>query len=540
MVAVMAVMLTGTAISLGALGAASGDIGLAENDVDQKRALAAAEAGLADYLQRLAQDNEVWLKCTNLGAQAGGGPSPVNQLWNGTGTDPRVWRAMATESSAAYTIELVPRAPYTQCQPNVDKSMMDTSGTIQLRVTGRAGAPGKYAKRALMATLRRNGFLDFLYFTEYETSDPVQLTIDSANAPVKRCSPNQTCPQDSLATWADQDTTCRRYVRDGRSNAVYPGSIFQNNRWQSAPFTCKVIQFVGADKIQGPFHTNDTMTICNSPQFGRTRTANDPIDKVEYYGYSQACGSGAPNTGTNQVITGTNLQILQLPQSNTQLRRLVDPAYLFTGQTTIVLNGTQMTVNGTTMPLPSNGIVYVANGASCPPWNPLFPAAAGQGGCGDALVQGTYGAGLTIATERDIVATGNITGSNNSLLGLIANNYVRVAHPMQSYMCSANTSNSQSGTQNRTIEAAILSLGHVFTVDNYQCGSALGTLTVLGAIAQKYRGPVGTGNGSTIVTGYIKNYSYDDRLRFRSPPHFMAPVQSAWRVVRSTELVPAR
>ena len=58
----------------------------------------------------------------------------------------------------------------------------------------------------------------------------------------------------------------------------------------------------------------------------------------------------------------------------------------------------------------------------------------------------------------------------------------------------------------------------------------MGTLTVNGAIAQKFRGAVGTTGG----TGYIKDYNYDDRLRYQEPPHFFDPVQSAWHVQRET------
>ena len=39
--------------------------------------------------------------------------------------------------------------------------------------------------------------------------------------------------------------------------------------------------------------------------------------------------------------------------------------------------------------------------------------------------------------------------------------------------------------------------------------------------------------------GYLKDYNYDDRLRLRQPPHFLDPVQSAWRVMRQYEQVPA-
>ena len=40
-------------------------------------------------------------------------------------------------------------------------------------------------------------------------------------------------------------------------------------------------------------------------------------------------------------------------------------------------------------------------------------------------------------------------------------------------------------------------------------------------------------------TGYTKAYTYDNRLKFRSPPHFLDPVQSAWRIVSQVEQTPA-
>jgi hypothetical protein len=88
------------------------------------------------------------------------------------------------------------------------------------------------------------------------------------------------------------------------------------------------------------------------------------------------------------------------------------------------------------------------------------------------------------------------------------------------------------------IDAAVMSVEHSFIVDNYYCGGTLGTLTVNGAIAQRLRGPVGTG-GTTISTGYIKDYNYDDRFRVVNPPYFLDPVNSAWRLVRFNEQIPA-
>jgi len=199
-----------------------------------------------------------------------------------------------------------------------------------------------------------------------------------------------------------------------------------------------------------------------------------------------------------------------------------------------------------TMSLPSNGLIYVDNapGAECPSFNPLTPYADAPG-CGDVYVRGSYAASLTIGAKRDVVVNGDLTEApdSDSLLGLIAEHFVRVEHRMsgtQTMSCPTGTSN-VGGAQDRTIEAAILSLKHVFTVDNYQCGGYMGTLSVRGAIGQKYRGPVATGgSGDTPSSGYTKAYSYDDRLRFRSPPYFLTPVESAWRTMRITEQSPAR
>ena len=90
--------------------------------------------------------------------------------------------------------------------------------------------------------------------------------------------------------------------------------------------------------------------------------------------------------------------------------------------------------------------------------------------------------------------------------------------------------NGTGSNSNLNIDAALLAIDHSFIVDHYDCGGSLGTLTVNGAISQKFRGAVGTTGG----TGYIKDYNYDDRLRFQEPPHFFDPVQSAWHVQRET------
>ena len=165
--------------------------------------------------------------------------------------------------------------------------------------------------------------------------------------------------------------------------------------------------------------------------------------------------------------------------------------------------------------------------------------------CGNAYVRGTYSGSLTIAAENDIIVRGDIcrvscgTPSGTGMLGLIANNFVRVFHAFPSeakdpnqafnYVCNGNAGEERLPDIN--IDAAILAINHSFIVDHYDCGAQMGNLNVEGAIAQKFRGPVGTSGG----TGYIKNYVYDDRLRYLEPPSFIEPTGTSWVIGRQTE-----
>jgi len=79
-----------------------------------------------------------------------------------------------------------------------------------------------------------------------------------------------------------------------------------------------------------------------------------------------------------------------------------------------------------------------------------------------------------------------------------------------------------------TVDAAILALGDSFYLPNWASDSRLGTLTVFGSIAQDFRGPVGTVNGASVVTGYAKDYIYDYSLQTLWPPYFVPPTGATW------------
>jgi len=521
MVAVVGAIALITSLTAAAVAATNGDQRLIMRDLDQKRAYQAAQAGIADYTYHLNNDSGYWTRCTGVPT-----PNAVNQ--QGSTVNRRTVPG-ATDGSQ-YAIELVPATGHSFCDSsNPTQSMLESTGpnigTFRIRSTGFSGTE----KQSIVATFKQATFLDYVYFTQLETSDPV--TYGFAN------------PSAALTGAYSQ---CTKFRRDGRESSPIPGT---NNQF------CDKIVFVGGDHIDGPVHTNDDLAICGSPTFGRSGADVTEVSAPPTGWVNGGCGGS-----NNPNFVGpfaTNAPVLTPPPTNTELRNIAGPGYTYTGQTQIVLSGANMTITTNTgqvigpTAVPSDGVVYVQNGAGCSsaysPFTATYPTTSG---CGNAVVHssGNYSGQLTIAAENDIIVDGNLTRASSSadLLGLVANNFIRIKHPV----CPSNNTGCTSGTitaetakgqcnsgvngtgslSNPQIDAALLAIQHSFIVDHYDCGGSLGTLQVNGAISQKFRGAVGTTGG----TGYIKDYNYDDRLRYQEPPHFFDPVQSAWHVQRET------
>jgi hypothetical protein len=499
-VTLMGVLMIGGLLVAATFAAVDPDIGLSRGDQDSKQAYAAAESGLQWYLNSLAGNNSYYTLCNNPPNPSPSEPAPVNQKTPDGATSFK-WRKLPGEQ-AKYGIELIPAEGKPLCTSD-QYTMVDRYGNMRLRISGRSR--GK--TRTLLATLRRLNFIDFIYFTHFETLDPVATSNPTSAA-----------------------TECAQF----RANRDSP--------------PCVEIQFADADAILGPMHTNDNVLVCGHPQFGR-----NSADRVELNGptpYEAACSGASPDyQGTRIYPAGQ----LEMPPSNSALETLASnqcvagpDCWLFNGRTEIQLNGSTLLVKNAqkfpdnqfhTMNLPPNGVVYVkSTGGSCSGYVRDQTYTNEQVACGNAWVKGQYGGDLTIAAGNDIIINGDIERVSDSLLlGLVANNFVRVYHPVNWF--SGDCGNNATGAlTDPVIQAAILSLKHSFIVDNWACGDRLGNLTVDGAIAQYYRGPVGTSGG----TGYLKNYKYNDRLRYREPPYFLDPVQSAWRIARQTEVLPAR
>lgn len=562
MVAVMGVLLVVGLLSIAAFASADGDIKPGSDDKQSKSAYAAAEAGVNDYLARLIADTDFWTKCADPSDPALNGVNP--------GAGARRWAPInaAQPSGAQYSLELLPANGAAQCSTaNAQSTFIDNAtGTFRVRSTGRSSSTStKY--RSVVATFRRRGFLDYVYFTDYETQNPAFYVVDSQGALTKEDPRTNGQPQRDVVSWASDE--CTRYWRDGRGNQLFSGranrsaGIYNGGSWNDWTDDCGEINFISGDGIKGPAHTNDSFLVCGSPTFGRNPGddievsgpgANNPTDP----GYRQGC-SGTPqvnipggSVNSNYGTLRKNAPLVTLPPSNSSLKDDALPNYRFKGKTTIVMNGASMTVtgkrengtvlSGASLPLPNNGVVYVANDTdssygACTGYQALDPYNVSQN-CGDLWIRGSYAANVTFTAENDVVVTNDVTASGDVLLGLISNNFIRVYHPFTPGG-GGGCSNASSGPGGAApgdirIEAAILSLRNSFTVDRWWCGSNLGSLTVKGAIAQKYRGTVGRGS-----SGYVKDYQYDDRLKFRSPPRFLDPVQAGWKLQSYVEQVPA-
>ena len=174
MIIVMGVMAASSLFVAAAFAAANGDLPLTRDSQDRKQAYAAAEAGINLYQFHLNQDPDYWTRCTSVPAPNGTENQPVNQVWDGVtpAGDPRRWRNVAGRPTQ-YTLELLPAPGKAACALGDISSMLNpATGTFRIRSTGRP-RNGSDLKRSVVASFRRRSFLDFLYFTDYETTDPI-------------------------------------------------------------------------------------------------------------------------------------------------------------------------------------------------------------------------------------------------------------------------------------------------------------------------------------------------------------------------------
>jgi Tfp pilus assembly protein PilX len=373
-----------------------GDVSLTRADTNQKNAYYAAMAGISAYKYQLNANPTYWQKCPSIAK----------------GQVPGSAGAGVTEET--YKVKTLPATGHTEseCLSNGATAVLESSGsasgTFRIESTGIAAKGTKdEVKRSLVATFTHPGYLNYVYLSNFEEADP--------------------------ETRGKSEAECEFY---------HPEREAREKAHLVAKEACISFPWIAADKVEGPFHTNDAADISGSPVFGRSGH-NDAIEMNKgYFG-------GTPEfKGSGYTTKGLTL----LPPEVAATELLSEAGSKYEGRTIIVLEGNTMTVtnNGaaqTGVPFPTNGVIAVENAsAGCP--SPSYKALETfypkekeqESSCGNVFIKGKYTQSLTVIAQNDVVIVGNLTTEGgeagnapkgNAALGLIAIGHARLYHPIK-------------------------------------------------------------------------------------------------------------
>jgi hypothetical protein len=390
MIIALGVMLVTSLLLAATFVAARGDIQLSHTDTAQKEAYYASLAGVQEFEYQMQVNPNYWQTCG----------TPTNTLPQEEGSSYKV-KILPAASAPTGTKECSIGNPF----GTVIESSGAAANTFRIESVGTA-SKNPAAHHSIIATFKVTGFLNFIYYTNHEDEDPA---LYSASPECKN------------------------------PNTYYPNTS-----------GCTLIEFATGDSINGPMHTNDAACVGGSASFGRS--GHSPPDLVEFYrGTNSNCGgTGTYYTATKKYTKG---ELLTPPTSDSSLETYAAEADKFSGVTELTLNGSTNTITvinnkeTKTIEWPTNGLIYVkqVKEKSCEyTYNPLnsdeAKEAAQEVNCGNVYVSGTYSKSLTIGSSDDVIIkgslypTGNLGGepTGTATLGLIANNYVRVYHPVES------------------------------------------------------------------------------------------------------------
>lgn len=324
-------------------------------------------------------------------------------------------------------------------------------------------------------------------------------------------------------------------------------------------------------------------TSATDPRPNAGQTVPVPNDMVIYVRNTGTADTCVPGQIVNGSSSGSNSSDVIPQGSGTQTRDVRDISYFdpdsATTKTTRTFKWSGTSRSGSWSRLSSGYSVT----DSAP--NDAHPVKM-DCGQGNVYVEGTVNGRVTIAAENNVIVTNDLllrstaagdAPAGTDIVGLVAANSVQVYHPVarsrsnvnsvsSSYYCDSTVdgfptfsgSNNQTYTctwtqgysygnsysdlsfpgqtnssGNRWIYGSIQTLQHSFLVQNYDHGGDIGTLSVRGSIAQRYRGIVRQGS-----SGYLKDYGYDARLQFQSPPYFPQWTNASWSAQTTGELKP--
>ncbi|PRY17909.1 hypothetical protein [Kineococcus rhizosphaerae] len=583
---VLAAMVLVLGLVLVGIGYAVATHRVARASQDTKSAAAAAQAGLQDYIYRVNACSDYYAAAPSCGT------TTANPALRTAATDTNfaVVPGSAGVTQGVFSQRVLASPAGTTAAGTFSTSVrVQVIGQVLDTVTGKVRE-----SRTLVADLSRKGFLEYLYFTDYETFSPANTRLlkgsfsanPSSNTTVTSTSGTTYSLSSSTTYTVAQPTVdqvaagCRRYYYKtttggatvpGRANfprTITGGSLPSGGieYWPSgstsvlgsiANYQCLTISFSGADTFDGKVHSNDAMSISGPVLFKKdVTTGYKPSSGNPWYGASN------PSTSGKSPVWA---QPFELPKTtDKQADVAAAGGCLYTGPTSITFladgrmkvlspktkantvkpscttgSGASYMTSEQTVAGPVNGVIYVqktTESGSCISYQNTAGDVTNydNNGCtaGDAFVQGTVNGRFTVTAAHDVVVTGDLLYSDWGADGDVLG--LIGTNNVAVWNPVNSSGNNLTSNGNREIDAAIASTGNSFTVFNYSSGAKRGNLTVRGVIVQRFRGPVATGSGTTTSTGYSKDYRYDDRLNSNPPPAFIQPEYDAWDISRTT------
>ena len=338
--------------------------------------------------------------------------------------------------------------------------------------------------------------------------------------------------------WPAADPTNRVTVEIETHKRQFTQNIFVTNA-ETLPGTTTRVWWITGDRVRGPLHTNGRLFISGNPVFE---------DAVTYSGIAPHLAAGS--SPTFPAYYPQPAAELAFPASNSQLRIQAQlNGYYFNGRTIILLSGNRLLIRHRdgavdNRPLPPNGVIYVDGTTGTDKWSL---------DTGNVFVSGILNGRLTIAAANDIFITGRdptnynfanaavtggiryadttFTGASDDMLGLVANRWVRILHDDWP-STTGRTARPNVAPHDIIIHAAIFALDWAFEYERFADPPVMGTITLVGSLTQRNRGAVGTFSSATgaRLSGYLKDYNFDPRMAYDSPPHFLEPANAGWEI----------